>query len=86
MNQYPRMIFFLLAAGATLVWLLLALGMVPPAKLSNYIYRLHGQADADRLTQRLRGLAGVSEAVVVAEDGVAYLRVDRRLFDEASLP
>ena len=78
--------FFLLAAGATLVWLLLAVGMVPPAKLSNYIYRLHGQADADGLTERLRGLAGVSEAVVVAEDGVAYLRVDRRLFDEASLP
>ena len=83
---YGTHAFFLLAAVATLVWLLLALGMVPPAKLSNYVYRLDGQADAENLAERLRGLAGVREAVVVAEDGVAYLRVDRQLFDEATLP
>jgi MFS family permease len=80
--------FFLFAAAASLVWLLLAYGMAPPAKLSNYVYRLGGQAgtDGDRLAERLRGLAGVTEAVVVAEDGVAYLRVNRAEFDESTLP
>jgi MFS family permease len=80
--------FFLFAAAASLGWLLLAFGMVPPAKLSNYVYSLGGRsgADLEGLAERLRGLAGVSEAVVVAEDGVAYLRVDRRVFDESTLP
>jgi hypothetical protein len=34
----------------------------------------------------LLALAGVAEAVVVAEEGVAYLKIDKRVFDEASLP
>jgi len=80
--------FFLCAAVAAFVWLLLAIGMVPPAMLSRYIYALKEQAGSDneRLAQQLRELAGVNEAVVVAEEGVAYLRIDRRIFDEASLP
>ncbi len=62
--------------------------LVPPAKLSNYVYSLGGQSSVGRegLAERLRGLAGVSEAVVVEEDGVAYLRIDRRVFDESTLP
>jgi len=80
-------IFIVSAAGA-LVWLLLALSMTPPAKLSSYIYRLDADFDGDTatLSHRLAGMAGVSEAVVVAEEGVAYLKVDRQVFDAASLP
>ncbi len=80
--------FFLLAAGAAVVWFLLALTMVPPAKLSNYVYRLRESVsgDGETLTRQLSALAGVAEAVVVAEEGVAYLRIDRRVFDESSLP
>lgn len=87
-GQFGLHAFFLFAAAAALAWLLLAFGMVPPAKLSNYVYSLGGQSGADRegLEERLRGLAGVSEAVVVAEDGVAYLRIDRGVFDESTLP
>jgi hypothetical protein len=73
--------------GAT-VWLLLALSMARPERLSSFIYKIDGgEAEAaEQLAQRLRGMAGVSEAVVVAEEGVAYLKVDKRVFDEASLP
>ncbi len=87
-GQFGLHAFFLFAAAASLAWLLLAFGMVPPAKLSNYVYSLGGQSGVDRegLAERLRGLAGVSEAVVVEEDGVAYLRIDRRVFDESTLP
>jgi MFS family permease len=80
--------FFLCAAVTVLVWLLLARGMVVPSKLSNYIYRPAGRlvADGEALAAQLRALAGVAEAVVVADEGVAYLKIDRRVFDESSLP
>jgi hypothetical protein len=38
------------------------------------------------LTRQLAGLAGVAEVVVVAEEGVAYLKVDKQAFDESQLP
>ena len=34
---------------------------------------------------RLSAVPGVAEAVVVAAEGVAYLKVDRRTLDEAAL-
>ena len=42
-------------------------------------------AGAGELSGRLLGVVGVSEAVVVAEEGVAYLKVDRRRLDESAL-
>ena len=79
---------FIVAALGALVWLLLALSMTPPPKLSSYIYRLDAGFDGDAaaLSRQLAGMAGVTEAVVVAEEGVAYLKVDRQEFDVASLP
>jgi len=80
-------IFICTALGA-LLWLLLALSMKPPAMLSSYIYRLDPAFDGNvaALSSRLAAMAGVAEVVVVAEEGVAYLKVDRRVFDDASLP
>ncbi len=79
---------FVFAAAGALVWLLLAASMTAPAKLSSVIYRIgvSGNEEVERLARQLRGLAGVAEVVVVAEEGVAYLKVDRRVFDEAALP
>lgn len=80
-------IFICSAAGA-IVWLLLAAGMSVPAKLASVLYRMN-VATPEQLEQRvaqLRALAGVSEVVVVAEEGMAYLKVDRRVFKEANLP
>jgi MFS family permease len=79
---------FIVAAAGALAWLLLALSMTPPAKLSSYIYRLDAGFDGDTaaLARRLADSAGVAEAVVVPEEGVAYLKVDRQVFDAASLP
>jgi predicted MFS family arabinose efflux permease len=79
---------FIVAATGALVWLLLALSMTPPAKLSSYIYRLDANFDGDTtaLSRQLAGMAGVAEAVVVPEEGVAYLKVDRQVFNAASLP
>jgi MFS family permease len=84
---YGMHAIFLCAAMGALVWLVLALPMVQPAKLSSYIHKLaETPADAAALTRQLAALAGVAEAVVVAEEGVAYLKVDKRLFDASTLP
>ena len=79
---------FLCAAGGALLWLLLAATMSRPEKLSSYIYKIDvtEPTAAKRLSEQLAGLDGVVEAVVVAEEGVAYLKVDKQVFDEAALP
>jgi MFS family permease len=78
-------IFLISAAGAGL-WLLLAFSMSRPEKLSSYIYKIAITQDVAGLNQRLAAQAGVTEVVVVAEEGVAYLKVDKQVFDESQLP
>jgi len=87
-GMYGLHVIFLFAALGALAWWLLAAAMTPPAKLSSYIYKIAATASVDtgQLTRQLAGLAGVTEAVVVAEEGVAYLKVDKKVFDESTLP
>ena len=79
---------FLMAGLGTLVWLALAVFMQPPAKLSTYLYRIDTAAPegAVVLSRQLSALQGVSEVVVVEEEGIAYLKVDKQLFNESNLP
>jgi MFS family permease len=79
---------FLFTALGALLWLLVAASMTPPRHLASFIHKVtaRDQAEAERLSQQLTGIAGVAEAVVVPGEGVAYLRVDKRVFDESTLP
>jgi predicted MFS family arabinose efflux permease len=79
---------FLFTALGALLWLLVAATMTPPRQLASFIHKVaaRDQAEAERLSQQLTGIAGVAEAVVVPGEGVAYLRVDKRVFDESTLP
>ena len=43
------------------------------------------EPEASDLAERLRRVPGVAEAVVVADDGIAYLKVDREQIDSAAL-
>lgn len=87
-GQFGLHSIFMVSAAGALLWLGLAASMVPPPRLSSHIHpvRVADAAAAADLARRLNGLPGVAEAVVVAEEGVAYLKVDKRLFDPASLP
>jgi len=79
---------FLWAGLGTLVWLVLAVFMRSPAKLSTFLYRIDTAmpGGAMALSRQLSALQGVSEVVVVEEEGIAYLKVDKQLFNESSLP
>lgn len=67
-----------------LIWLLVAVTMRRPGHYTSYLARLDAIAPGlvGSLAARLESLPGVVEAVVVPEEGVAYLKIDRDEFDE----
>jgi hypothetical protein len=61
--------------------------MRPPQYLRSHILPI-GKIDpheAKLLVKRLTEVAGVADVVVVAEEGVAYLKVDDERLDKAAL-
>jgi MFS family permease len=76
---------FALTAGLALAWLLAAATMAQPSYLTTRLVPIaDGKAgDAESLAARLRQVPGVAEAVVIAEEKLAYLKVDSRSFDAA---
>ena len=86
-GQFGLQGVFAFAALAALAWLLVAWRMENPRYLSSYLLPVgvQDEATAHLLAQQLCEVPGVAEAVVIAADGVAYLKVDRRMLDEAAL-
>ena len=78
---------FAFATLAALAWLLVAWTMRNPSYLSSYLLNVGtlDEGQAWDLAARLTQVPGVAEAVVIAADGVAYLKVDRHALDEAAL-
>ncbi|MBU6442670.1 MAG: MFS transporter [Alphaproteobacteria bacterium] len=74
---------FAMTAALGILWLLTAVTMKNPSYLTTRLVRVGpaGAADPQSLAGRLRQVRGVAEAVVVAEEGLAYLKVDSKLFD-----
>lgn len=78
---------FALATFCALAWLLVAWTMANPRYLSSYLLNVGDldEVEARLLALRLGEVRGVAEAVVVAAEGVAYLKVDRHVLDEIAL-
>jgi MFS family permease len=72
---------FALTAAVALAWLLAAATMKQPSYLTTRLVAIGEGADADTLAARLRQVPGVAEAVVIAEEKLAYLKVDSKSFD-----
>ena len=86
-QQFGLEAVFAAGAAAATLWLLAASGMRQPGRYASRLVNL-GRAEgatSDELMQRLRGVPGVVEAVVVADEGVAYLKVDRDRLDDRAL-
>lgn len=69
------------------IWFLVALSMPSPGYTSSFVLQLQ-QAVAgqcDEIDDSLRRLPGVQDVVIVEGAATAYLKVDRRHFDEALL-
>ena len=76
---------FAWSGALALLWLLVAVTMEQPSYLTTRLIRIEdGRAiAAEDLAAKLRLLPGVAEAVVIAEEDLAYLKVDSRTFDAA---
>jgi len=74
---------FLLSAGLALLWLAAAATMARPSYLTTHLVRLSDAqvASAESLVGKLRQIPGVADAVVIAEENLAYLKVDSKSFD-----
>lgn len=75
---------FIFAIALLLVWLVVVSGMQPPAVVRTKMYHLGEMSNAEgaQLQLRLAELKGVREAMVVAAEGMACLKVDMQGFDE----
>lgn len=73
----------LLIAG----WLLLASGMIVPGAVETKIYTIPemGTGQAHGLSEQLQSLPGVREVLVIASERLAYVKVDRKGFDERTV-
>ena len=74
---------FVLTTVLAVIWLIAAAGMAQPSYLTTRLVpiadnKLSGAAD---LAAKLRQVPGVAEAVIIAEEGVAYLKVEAKTFD-----
>jgi predicted MFS family arabinose efflux permease len=86
-GQYGNHAVFIYCGIAALSWLFVAFGMRPPRHLSSRLENIRdipSEAMTD-LSRELAKIPGVIEAVVVPEDGVAYLKVERDHLDEKGL-
>ena len=78
---------FLLGGALAVSWLLVASGMQNPKSLRSLAFKVEvlDARQADLMATSMRKVAGVVEAVVLAEDGMAYLKVDRSALDREHL-
>ena len=86
-SHYGLEAVFLFSAIGVTFWLAAAWGMAKPSHLTNSLLRVGDvdEAQAALLVKQLLNLPGVEEAVVIVEDGIAYLKVDSRLLEPDAL-
>jgi len=76
---------FALTAALALLWLLAAATMAQPSYLTTRLLPIGDgpAAEPESLAARLRQVPGVAMAVVIAEEKLAYLKVDSKSYDAA---
>jgi MFS family permease len=81
---YPAV--FMFSAGLMALWLIAAVGMRTPPAVKTRMFRLGVLTvhQAEILNQKLRGIQGVYETTVVAQEGIAIMKVGQLGWDEAS--
>ena len=79
-------VVFLGCAGLAALWLAFAVTMREPPYVTSLRLPLSPEALREAgLTERLKAVAGVTDAVVVAEEAAIYIKLDTELLDRATL-
>jgi MFS family permease len=79
-------VVFLGGAVLSAIWLVFAVTMREPPYVTSLRMPLSPEAQRDAgLVERLLAVAGVTDAVVVAEEAAIYIKLDKELLDRTSL-
>ena len=70
--------------GIALVWLLISFGLAQPRYLSSLVFSLPESKQTDEWTSQLLSIRGIEEVVVMPEQQVAYVKVDKQQIDDAA--
>jgi MFS family permease len=83
-QHYGSTALFAFCGALLMFWLIFAVTMKAPAAVRTRMYHVQvmDTGAANGLSRQLAALPGVHEALVLASEGVAYLKVDMRGFDE----
>lgn len=70
--------------GLAIVWLLISFGLAQPRYLSSMVLRLPEHKQSDEWTSQLLAIRGIEEVVVMSDQQVAYVKVDKQQIDDAT--
>ena len=70
-------------AGIAILWLLISFGLAQPRYLSSIVLPLPQGVQTDEWTSKLLAIRGIEEVVVMPEQQVAYIKVDKQCIDDA---
>ncbi len=78
---------FIFNGVLTLLWLIVAISMKKPKQLSTKIIGLKSLTEdkLQHIQEGIKKIAGVEEAYIAKDEKTAYLKVDKRNFDEKAL-
>ena len=71
-------------SGIAILWLLVSFGLAQPRYLSSIVLPLPQMAQTDEWTSKLLAIRGIEEVVVMSEQQVAYIKVDKQHLDDAA--
>ena len=70
-------------SGIAILWLLVSFGLAQPRYLSSIVLPLPQMTQTDEWTSKLLAIRGIEEVVVMPEQQVAYIKVDKQCIDDA---
>lgn len=71
-------------AGIALIWTLVSFGLQQPRYLTSVILRLPEGKQTDEWTSQLLAIHGIEEVVVMLDQQVAYVKLDKKQLDESA--
>ncbi|MEK5778022.1 MFS transporter, partial [Acinetobacter nosocomialis] len=67
-----------------IIWLLISFGLAQPRYLSSLVLSLPENRQTDEWTSQLLAIRGIEEVVVMSDQQVAYVKVDKQQIDDAT--
>lgn len=71
-------------SAIAILWLLISFGLKQPRYLSSMVFRLPEQHNTQDWTAELLAIRGIEEVLIMPEQNVAYVKVEKQLLDEAA--